>query len=338
MCATSFLPFVGGLEIVSDMVAHALAAAGHDVTVLTLENGPAMPERGYRLVRRPGFGTALRVLRAADVVVMQNVGLKMLPPVLLSGTPLVVWHHSELGDGVDRHAMRKRWVMRHLVAANLGCSDYVTANLPDDRPRATLCSPYDPERMFEEPGVVRDGELVMLGRLVSDKGFDVALRALALPGGPLGDARVTIVGDGPERVLLEALVVELGIAERVTFAGRLGGGALRHALNAHKVLVVPSVWQEPFGIVALEGLACGCSVVVSAAGGLPQAGGPTARTFRPGDPEDAARAIAEALAAPRDPAPEARLAHLAAQRADAVAARLVALIAPHARKPARKAA
>jgi glycosyltransferase involved in cell wall biosynthesis len=44
-------------------------------------------------------------------------------------------------------------------------------------------------------------------------------------------------------------------------------------LNAHRVIVVPSVWEEPFGVVALEGLACGCAPIVTRSGGLPDAVG-----------------------------------------------------------------
>ena len=45
-------------------------------------------------------------------------------------------------------------------------------------------------------------------------------------------------------------------------------------LNRHRILVVPSSYNEPFGIVALEGIACGCAVIGTAGGGLPEAIGP----------------------------------------------------------------
>jgi glycosyltransferase involved in cell wall biosynthesis len=62
-------------------------------------------------------------------------------------------------------------------------------------------------------------------------------------------------------------------------------------LNEHRLMVVPSRWQEPFGIVALEGIACGCVVVGSEDGGLRDAIGPCGVTFPNGD----AKALAQTL-------------------------------------------
>jgi glycosyltransferase involved in cell wall biosynthesis len=50
-------------------------------------------------------------------------------------------------------------------------------------------------------------------------------------------------------------------------------------LNQHQILVVPSKYDEPFGVVALEGIACGCAVIGSNGGGLPEAIGPSGITF-----------------------------------------------------------
>lgn len=332
MLPTTYPPLIGGLEFIAEMVAQSLGEAGHEVTVLTRQHGPDMTERSYRLIRRPRLDVGWKICREAQIAVMPNVGLKIVPPVLLAGTPLVVWHQGEPAYDDNLRTRIKVMVMRTRAAANFGCSDFVTRLLPDNRPRATLSNPYNPAFMYEDDSVERTGDMVVLGRLVSDKGFDVVLRALAIPDGPLGDARLTVVGGGPELENLQALARDSGIADRVSFVGPQTGDALRRTLNAHKVMVVPSVWQEPFGIVALEGLACGCSMVVSAAGGLPEAIGAFGRTFKTGDPEDAARVIAEARAAPRDPDPAGRKAHLARHRSDAVAARLVELLTPYTRR------
>ena len=332
MCPTTYPPIIGGLEFIAEMIAQSLGAAGHEVTVLTRQNGPQIPDRSYRLIRRPSLVQALRICREAQVAVMPNIGLKVIPPVLLAGTPLVVWHQGELGAGTLRTKF-KQILLRTRVSANLGCSDYITRLLPENKPRATLSNPYDPSVMYEDAAVARDGDLLTVGRLVSDKGFDIVLKAMALSEGPLADARLTVVGHGPERERLEALAQSSGIANRVSFVGARTGDALRRTINAHRVMIVPSVWEEPFGIVALEGLACGCSMVVSAAGGLPEAVGPFGRTFRAGDPADAAHVIAEARAAPRDPDPEGRKAHLARHRSEAVATRLVELLTPYATAP-----
>lgn len=114
-----------------------------------------------------------------------------------------------------------------------------------------------------------DGSILFVGRLVPQKGADVLIRALAalLPRCP--DARLVIVGEGESRLLLKRLVRSLGLGPAVTFAGWATGQALVAAFQRAAVVVVPSRY-EPFGIVALEGMACGRPVVATSAGGLPE--------------------------------------------------------------------
>ncbi len=83
-----------------------------------------------------------------------------------------------------------------------------------------------------------------------------------------------------------------------------------------------SRFDEPFGIVALEGIACGCVVVGSEGGGLPEAIGPCGRTFKNGDAQDLARVLAELLRHPEDDDTYLRHAekHLVSHRTDHVAA------------------
>src|SRR5207248_5895588 len=108
--------------------------------------------------------------------------------------------------------------------------------------------------------------------------------------------RLTIVGDGPERAALEKQASQL--QSQVEFAGAQHGEQLADSLRQHHILVVPSLWQEPFGIVALEGIACGCVVIGSAGGGLSEAIGPCGVTFPNGDARALAKAIARLLADP----------------------------------------
>jgi glycosyltransferase involved in cell wall biosynthesis len=102
---------------------------------------------------------------------------------------------------------------------------------------------------------------------------------------------LTIVGGGPEEKALRRMTTELGLAEAVTFAGVKRGQPLVDEMARHLIMVVPSLWNEPFGIVALEGLACGCAIVGSSGGGLADAIGPCGLTFPNGD----ANALAQCL-------------------------------------------
>ena len=77
----------------------------------------------------------------------------------------------------------------------------------------------------------------------------------------------------------------------MTFAGVQTGETLVRTLNAHRIMVIPSLWPEPFGVVALEGIACGCVLAGSEGGGLRDAIGPCGITFPNGD----AGALADGL-------------------------------------------
>jgi glycosyltransferase involved in cell wall biosynthesis len=107
-----------------------------------------------------------------------------------------------------------------------------------------------------------------------------------------------IVGSGPEERSLRELAERGGIHDQVTFAGAKRGKELYEILNRHKILVVPSRYDEPFGVVALEGIACGCAVVGSSGGGLPEAIGPCGITFPNGNADALASALEQLLAAP----------------------------------------
>lgn len=135
--------------------------------------------------------------------------------------------------------------------------------------------------------------LLGLGRLHTEKGFDILLRALPdLPG-----ARLLLAGDGPERAALTRLAHALGIADRVTFAGwRQDIGPL---LAAADLLVCPSRC-EPLGNVILEAWSAGCPVVASAVEGPRELirEGENGLLAAPENPAALARAIATVLADP----------------------------------------
>jgi glycosyltransferase involved in cell wall biosynthesis len=123
------------------------------------------------------------------------------------------------------------------------------------------------------------------------KGVDVAIRALThLPK----DSTLTICGDGNERSQLETLAETLGVRERTTFCGWVNHEQLAAIARNASVQLVPSRY-EPFGIVALEGIASGCSIVASNTGGLPEAVGPCGILVEQDDPRALAAGVREAI-------------------------------------------
>jgi glycosyltransferase involved in cell wall biosynthesis len=113
------------------------------------------------------------------------------------------------------------------------------------------------------------GEKMVLcvGRLVPQKGVEYFIRAIPLIAKRFPEAKYIIVGEGWSRDLLEAEARSSGYAHRIIFTGFASDKEVIDLMNSADVLVVPSIY-EPFGIVALEGMATGVPVVASRVGGL----------------------------------------------------------------------
>lgn len=110
--------------------------------------------------------------------------------------------------------------------------------------------------------------LLFVGRLNPEKGVEVLLRGFSSLLRRFPDARLRIAGDGPLRGGLERLAGTLGVTGAVTFLGRLSPGRVESELERAWALVAPSLWPEPFGLVAGEAIVRGVPVVASAHGGF----------------------------------------------------------------------
>jgi glycosyltransferase involved in cell wall biosynthesis len=207
----------------------------------------------------------------ADIVLHNNLSVRFLWPRLLVFKPVVISLQTWLPG-------TKAWVKKlslNLASRVIACSEAIRREL--FKRALVIGNPYDNELFRIIPGVHRRRSIVFLGRLVDDKGVALLLEAFAKLNSP--DWRLSIIGGGPELPSLIDLADKLGISNSVSFLGPLQGDELVYALNQHEVMVVPSRWREPFGIVALEGLACGCSLLVSDGGGLPDAVGQSGLVF-----------------------------------------------------------
>ncbi|MBV9735066.1 MAG: glycosyltransferase family 4 protein [Acidisphaera sp.] len=143
----------------------------------------------------------------------------------------------------------------------------------------------------------RERRVLFAGRVVRDKGADtfVAACARALP--KLPGWRATMIGadrfrpDSPETPFTRRLRPE---AERagVECLGYQPHAAVLDVMHRAAIVVVPSRWQEPFGLTALEAMACGAALVTTRRGGLPEVAGDAALYAGPDDPDGLADAIA----------------------------------------------
>ncbi len=109
--------------------------------------------------------------------------------------------------------------------------------------------------------------ILFVGRVAEEKGLDVMLRALARMS---AQYEAILAGDGPVTEKMQGLAAELGIADRVRFVGWKGGQELERLYRLCHMVVVPSVWPEPFGLVGLEAMANAKPVVAFEVGGIPE--------------------------------------------------------------------
>ena len=145
-------------------------------------------------------------------------------------------------------------------------------------------------------GVDSEGKDVILfaGKMARFKGIDILMDAAATYEAQLPNAITVLAGDGEERANLEAQAERLGL-QHVTFIGNVAQAELARLYNVADIDLVPSR-REPFGLVAVEAMACGTPVVATNQGGLPDfVNESVGALVNPEDSDDLARGIVETL-------------------------------------------
>ena len=177
-----------------------------------------------------------------------------------------------------------RAVDSFVVPSRYAAAQVAELGLPAER--VELVPHYLPDSAFAHHSRADEGlHALIAARLSPEKGIDTAIEASAQAAVPL-----RIAGEGPQRAELEALAARLGAP--VKFLGRLDREALGGELAAAAMLLLPSRYHEFAGYAALEAMAAGVPVVVSALGAPPELAGEE-RSVPPNDPEALAVRMAE---------------------------------------------
>ena len=205
------------------------------------------------------------------------------------GCPLVMTiHATEYGrhqGWVDKHPQSyihrvEKWIAGRADRV-ITCSHYMRGHVADiydlDESRITVIpngidpldlKPVDDLDALRSRFAAPDEKLLLLvGRLVYEKGFQLALEALPGLIERLGNVRFLVAGSGTHESELKRLATELGLDEHGTFLGWIGDDVLHSLYRIADLTVVPSIY-EPFGLVALEAMASGCPCIVADTGGL----------------------------------------------------------------------
>jgi len=290
-----FHPNVGGLETVSLLLAREFVRAGHDVVVVTESSGDGGDgDFPFAVIRHPSFLQFLRLTIWADIVFHNNVSLRAAWPLLLIRKPWVVAHHVWLPTGKGLSGVKsalKRFVFR--FATNIAVSRVISDQC--GTACTVIANPYEHDVFRRLSGIDRGCDLVFVGRFVEDKGLPDLLHALVKLK-PMGiTPNLSVIGAGPQDAAWRKMTEELALSSQVRFTGLMRGQALVEELNRHRILVVPSRCQEAFGVVVLEGMACGCLVIGADSGGLGEAIGAGGVIYPSGNIEALADCIVAGL-------------------------------------------
>jgi glycosyltransferase involved in cell wall biosynthesis len=275
---------------------------------------------GDLAVRVPGdrYLAPRAALRGADIVHSQELGYwysmqaAKLRQRLGFRLVLTVWETIPFLDAYRNirtrgyRALTLKAADMFLAATERAKVSLLLEGAPADRIR--VCPPGIATDRFVAPARRGDGAPLILspGRLVWEKGHQDALRALALirrgpPSGAGIDARLLIIGTGPEEGRLRAYAQELGVADAVEFRGFIPYDTMPEVYSGAACMVLASLatwsWEEQFGMVLAEGMAAGVPIVASSSGAIPEVAGAAARYFSPGDWIGLADALSNVLAA-----------------------------------------
>jgi len=159
------------------------------------------------------------------------------------------------------------YYMRGHVADIFNVDERRVAVIPNGVDRSDLRPSGDPQALRNEFAAPHEKLVLLVGRLVYEKGFQLALDALPGVIENVGNVRFLVAGSGTHEAELRAQAERLGLSAHGTFLGWIGDDVLHSLYRIADLCVVPSIY-EPFGLVALEAMACGCPCIVADTGGL----------------------------------------------------------------------
>jgi glycogen(starch) synthase len=205
--------------------------------------------------------------------------------------PLVTTiHATEYGrhqGWVDKHPQTyihgvERWITNRSQRV-IACSHYMREQIVDifgvaEKRVSVIPNGIDPddlqapdpaelERLRAEFAAPEEKLVLLIGRLVYEKGFQLALEAMPRVIEEAPGTRFLVAGSGTHEAELHRQAEELGLMEHGTFLGWIGDDVLHSLYRIADLTVVPSIY-EPFGLVALEAMASGCPCIVADTGGL----------------------------------------------------------------------
>lgn len=267
----------GGIERIVDALAGELRARGHTVG-LVAQNGSTCPVDFFR--PWPGIEVRSRWHTLRNILDLFQTYREFRPDIvhsfsrlhyLLGILPLrvakIMSYQRQISRGQTRLAQR---VARVGSLHFTGCSQFiVNQGRRDGGDWSAIPNFVDPARISFAPEVAKDAPLLFLSRVESIKGPDLAIEIARRAG-----RRLIIAGNvarsGPEaKYFQQKIAPHLGRND-IEWIGEVGDERKWNLLGRAAALLVPIRWDEPFGIVFAEAMACGTPVITCARGALPE--------------------------------------------------------------------
>ncbi|MHA1537101.1 MAG: glycosyltransferase family 4 protein [Alphaproteobacteria bacterium] len=321
-----FWPTIGGVETYAKQFIPALRERGYEVVVVTVRQYDYPEEEsvdGVSVYRLP-FHEVLRSRDPEDFIKLRRqveairndfapdlVHANLYGPSIAmhletnrrTPVPSVIAIHSDfsqtgvLGGIVQRAFDQAAWVTA-VSQATLGDIRGIFPQINDKS--SCIHNGLVTENIEPAPLSADPPRVLCIGRLINEKGFDVALDAFASVRKSFPNATLTIAGQGTERPALEQQAEALGLGESVTFAGWVKPDAVYDLVSQSTVMLVPSRWREPFGIVAIEAALMARPVIAARTGGLAEVviDGKTGFLVDKEDPAALAERLREVLSKP----------------------------------------
>lgn len=266
-------PFAyGGIERIVDSLLREYRAAGHTVALLAhpASTSPADARFAWPASAPGTLRNALALYRAArrfrPDVIHSFSRLAYLLPVLLSQQAAVMSYQRHTGGPQVTWAAR----LGGRTLRFTGCSEFICQmGRSAGGEWQAIPNFVELEKFTFEPSVPPDAPLVFLSRLDDVKGPDVAI-AIARSA----KRRLILAGNrdesGPQRAFFDREIAPHLGRDGIEWIGEVDDVAKNNLLGRAAALLVPIRWDEPFGIVFAEALACGTPVISSPRGSLPE--------------------------------------------------------------------
>jgi glycosyltransferase involved in cell wall biosynthesis len=262
----------GGIERVIDLLIQGLQQRGHRVTLIAHADSTVECERvAYpRVSSRGAFNIALnawtvrREVRRRRPDVVQSFGrLAYLAPILSSPVPKVMsFQRAITPESIERS---RRWAGNTLTLT--GCSQRLIEPVAHLAPWRVIYNAVPVDRFAFAPHAGDDAPLMFLGRIEPIKGVHIAIEVARR-----AHRNLVIAGNiAPEhQAYFDEQVAPQLDGEMIQYIGPIDDAAKSWWLSAAAALLMPVQWEEPFGIVMAEALACGTPVVGLDRGAVPE--------------------------------------------------------------------